>query len=150
MSETTTKTVATKMFSEDDLSAIGSFSDAMALLNDARVEVVSTDDLGDGFIVCDNKDSLVKVPFVILNVKFSEGDHGEFSILHIVTEDGRKLILTDGSTGINKQAALYAGKGRTQGILCPRGLVRSDYEYDDVDSKTGEVKKKPATTYYLS
>ncbi|HWV44407.1 MAG TPA: hypothetical protein VN039_00025 [Nitrospira sp.] len=146
MSDSVVPTVPQVILSEDDLGAVQSFADAMQLMQDARVDVVSTDDLGDGFVVLptDGKASLVGVPFIILNMRFHTGDMGEFVILHVVTEDGRKLIVNDGSTGIRDQCKGYARNNRTQGILCKRGLTRSDYTYED-----DKGKSIPATTYYL-
>lgn len=130
---------------EDTMAAIQSFSDAMQVLKDAGIEVHSTEEFGDGFKLVD-KDTLVKVPFVILGIRFADGDFDtDFAILHVVTEDGRKCIITDGSTGIRAQAKRYAERGITSGLLVPNGLVRSDYEYINEKGKS-----TPATTYYLS
>lgn len=142
--------VATPMLTKDEesLAAITSFADAMALIESAGIEIHSTEEYGDGFklLTTADKTQLVGVPFVVLGIKFAEGDYGDdFAIIHLVTEDGRKCIITDGSTGIRAQAKRYAEKGITAGLLVPRGLVQSDYTY--LNDKGVET---PATTFYLS
>ena len=143
---------------EDALAAISSFEDAMALLGDAGISVHSTEEFGDGFSVLETKDKvqLVNVPFVILGMRFSTGDNGDFVIIHLVTKDGRKLILTDGSTGIYSQAVKYNSKGISAGLYVPKGLIKSDLRYDEKSGKVvrpsepGYDEAKAATTYYLS
>lgn len=136
------------VFTDDDLGNIRSFEDAAKLFNDASVEIVSTDEFGDGFVVLptNEKNRLCNVPFFIMNTKFSDGDNGLFVTLHVVTKAGEKLIVNDGSTGIRDQMIAIVRKGRSQGLYCPRGLSESKYTYDDPN--TGE--KKNATTYYLA
>lgn len=136
------------------LGSITSFEDAIAVLKDAGIELHSTKEYGDGFELLKEKSKLVDVPFVILSMKFVDEDKSDFGdgfvILHVVTKDGTKLIVTDGSSGICKQARLYAAKGITSGLVCEAGLIRSDYDVDIPDKKTGEMVSTPATTYYLS
>lgn len=134
------------ILSEDDFAAIGSFGDALNLMADAHVEIVTTDDLGDGFVVVPTEDKarLVGVQFIIVNMRVHDGNQGEFVTLHIVTEPGEKLIVNDGSTGILAQCKRYIAAGRQRGIVCKRGLTRSDYDYLD-----DKGVKRPATTYYL-
>lgn len=139
----------------DLMRSIGSFDDALRVLEQAGIGAIDySTEFGDGFQLLKGKDekaTLVGVPFVILGIKFAEGDYmkdgkpGEFAILHVVTKDGRKCILVDGSTGICEDAKDIVKTGRTAGVLVPRGLSRSDYDY--IDDK-GE--KNPATTFYLS
>lgn len=132
------------------LAGIGSFADAMQVLSDAGINAIDySEEFGDGFTLLkgnDEKATLVGVPFVILGIKFAEGDYDtDFAILHVVTEDGRKCVVVDGSTGIRSQAHVMADKGITAGVLVKNGLTRSDYDY--IDEKG---KKTPATTFYLS
>lgn len=131
---------------EDTLRDIQSFSDALQALADAGIQVHSTEEFGDGFKVLQDKNRLVDVPFIILGFRFHDGENGEFAIAHVVTESNEKLILTDGGSGIRDQLKRYAGHGVESGLMVPRGLIRSDYKYDD--PTTGE--KRPGTTYYLS
>lgn len=135
----------TPIYDEDTLGAITSYADVMRLFNESGVAVVSTEDFGDGFKLT-NKPELVGVPFIIVDYKFASGDFGnDFAIVRLVTEDGRKCIVTDGSTGIRDQLTKYMSKGIMNGLRVPRGLVRSDYEYTD-----DKGKQIPATTFYLS
>lgn len=132
-------------FDAEALGSIKSYADAIAALNGSGVQLVTTDDLGHGFVVLDDKDRLVKQPFVILQMQFNDGDFGKFVSLYIVTDRGDKFILNDGSTGIMQQCVSYWSKGYQQGIAAPRGLARSDYEYADDKGVT-----TPAKTYYLA
>jgi len=127
------------------MQSIRSFDDAIALLESEGIEVVSSEQFGDGFSVA-NKDSLVGVPFLVLNMRWADGDHGEFVIIHTMTKTGVKSIIVDGSTGIYKQSLEYRRVGKIQGVFIREGLIRSTYDY--TDEKTGELK--PATTFYLS
>lgn len=141
--------VAVPMITNDEeaLSSIASFDDAIALLKSAGVELHDSSEFGDGFEVVD-KANLVDVPFVILGMKFAEGEFGGdgFVVIHLVTEDGRKCIITDGSTGVCKQARKYAEKGLVAGVVFRNGLIRSDYKWTD----PSDGREKPATTFYLS
>lgn len=114
------------------------------------IPVTKADDYGDGFKLMPDKDKgrLVGVPFICVNARIAQGDHGQFSILHVITYAGDKWIVTDGSSGINKQVQTH-GLGVFIGLVCENGLTVSEYEYEDVDPKTGEVKMKPAKTYYI-
>jgi hypothetical protein len=151
MSESTvakTENMLTK--DTETLASITSFQDAMQALSDAGINTVDySEEFGDGFQLMkgnDQKGTLVGVPFVILGIKFAEGDYDEsFAILHVVTEDGRKCIIVDGGSGVCAQAKAMAAKGITAGVLVKNGLTRSDYDYVDEKGKTA-----PATTFYLS
>lgn len=130
---------------DDTLASISSLDDALKVLSDAGIGATDIADLGDGFSVMD-KSEFVNVPLVVLDWKFSSGDYGdEFAIMRIVTADGRKAVLTDGSTGIRNQLASFSRHGIVGGVIVKRGLTRSDYEY--VDEKG---KRTPASTFYLS
>lgn len=139
----------TPVFTTDQLAEVKSFDDMMQLLSDTGIETTEITDFGDGFAVAESKRSLVNVPFVIMDYKFSaKGDFGEFAILRLMTKDGRKLILTDGSTGICEQTRDLARRGVIGGILCPKGLTVSEYDYKGFDSK-GNPTVTPAETFYL-
>lgn len=144
----------TSVLDETNLRDITSFEDALKAFESSGVAYEVMSDYGTGFDVLPNeaKNRLVGVPIVILEWRFTSGDHGEFVSAAIVTKHGEKLILNDGSTGIMKQlqkitrARVAAGHAAPQNALAvPGGLTRSDYPYTD---DKGEVKT--ATTYYLS
>jgi hypothetical protein len=155
MAEKTTETKAVDIpgmrspeFDADALAGITSFDDALALATEtlgADNIVRADEEIGDGFILLEKKDSLIGVPLMFLGWDFHMGDFGEFVSAKVVTKDGRKIILNDGSSGLYKQLAEYsAKKKRMGGLLVPNGLRKSDYEYED---EKGE--KRPATTYYI-
>lgn len=142
-----------RLMSDTDLASINSFTDAMNAAEGTFGAVDDFADYGSGFSVLDDKDKLVKIPFVILEFTFSQGEMGEFVSAPLVTEDGRKLILNDGSTGICKQLREVRDRRierdifPAQGALAVRnGLRVSSYKY--VDPTTG--KETPAKTYYLA
>lgn len=142
-----TDTAIAKRFDDEDLAAIGSMDDAIALLMANGLAGVTdiSDLIGDGFSLSE-KAPLVNVPFLIFDTKIVEnGDHGDFSVTRIVTSDGRKLVITDGGAGIFRQVQQMHGKGIIGGVLCKSGLNVSEYDYTDEKGKT-----TPAKTYYFA
>lgn len=152
-------TVATpvnpKGYGDDALAEMKSFEDVLATLP-ADFAEFGTDfsDYGTGFEVLDRKDPLVGVPFGIVEWRFNQGDKGEFVSAAIITEDGRKLVINDGSTGVrdqlhevtNKRAAHGVPEEARQRILkCRKGLRVSRYEYTDDKGNTSQ-----AQTFYLA
>lgn len=144
-------------FSDDVLAGIDSFDAALAALASEGVQPETMDDYGTGFKVCNDKDRLIKVPFVILSWKFNQGDFGLFVSAEIVTKHGEKFILNDGSTGIKDQLVMVEEQRRKRGhptpnagLLVEGGLTRSDYKTMIPDGKTGELVESAATTYYLA
>lgn len=137
-----------QIFTTDELADLNSFDDALKLLQSKIGEenIVSADqEIGDGFKLLDNKDQLMEVPFLAVSWDFHQGEHGEFVAVKLMTKDGAKYILNDGSTGIRDQLIAFTNKkGLQAGLFCAKGLRRSDYEYED---EKGEKKK--AKTYYL-
>lgn len=134
--------------SDESLAGLSSFADALSLIeatygNDALV--VASEVLGDGFAMLENKDKLVGELFVFISWDFHLGDHGEFVAARVMTQDGKKYIVIDGSTGICKTLSEYTEKtGKKVGMVCQKGLRRSDYTYTDENGVD-----KPATTYYI-
>lgn len=138
---------------EFTLSGIGSYEDAMRLL---EAEGVTTTIVGDGFYPLE-KDSLIGVPFVVLGGHswFSKEYNTKVCALKVATQqdvrqaDGspepvRKGLIIDGGTGIYKQAENYARAGRLAGLVCPKGLTRSEYD-TEIDGKP-----QHGVTFYLS
>ena len=137
------------LFDDDALGNITSFDDAMNALAVAPEDV---NEYGNGFDIVEDKRTLIGVPFVVLQWRFSEGDYGVFVSAAIVTEDGRKLILNDGSTGIREFLETVTRKRVASGHQYPRagltarkGLRVSDYEFIGDDGKA-----KPASTFYFA
>lgn len=141
--------VAEVKLSDDALAGLTSFNDALALIEETygkEALVIASDVLGDGFAMLTNKDKLVDEPFIFISWDFHLGDHGEFMAGRIMTQDGKKYILVDGSTGICKTMSEYTEKtGKKVGMVCLKGLRRSDYTYTDENGKD-----TPATTYYIN
>lgn len=150
----TTELARRDLLTDDDLANIVNFDDAIRALAALNLDAAdSMADYGTGFEVVD-KEKLIGIPFIILQWAFHQSDLNDdgFVAAHVVTADGRKCIITDGSTGVCAQLRTVtekrekAGKQNTHGALhVPGGLVRSDYKFTDADGK-----ERPATTYYLS
>lgn len=143
-----------RTYDDDTLRGIGDYKAALALAaQTAGTELESTTDYGNGFAVLptDEKGRLEKVPFVILEWDFHDGDKGRFVSALIVTKSGEKLILNDGSTGILRQLTRITESRVSRGVANPQasltvpgGLRRSDYTTAVNGSLTD------ATTFYLS
>jgi hypothetical protein len=144
MAKTETKPVDTLALRSKPAKEMG-FSEISKQLYEAG-DIVSAAEYGTGFEVLDKdaKGQLVGVPFIVLDWTLNEGDFGEFVSLRLVTQDNRKLIVNDGSTGIAKQIREIAEVGEQRALYVKKGLRRSDYEYTAKDGS-----KKPATTFYL-
>lgn len=101
-----------------------------------------------------DKRKLVGVGFFILDVEFRpDGDFGAYTTIRGKTMNrpgrpGYRFVLSDGSTGINKQlremAATQPDGKLNLPMPCLKGLRASDYKYQDDDGN-----EKPATTFYI-
>lgn len=132
-------------FSEETLREFSSFDDVLRASSGVVNEI--SDHLGDGFSVLEDKSDLVGVEFMVVtySVHPSESTGKDFTSLRVITRDGRKLIINDGSTGIHEQClALRKRLGNFVPLHVRHGLRVSEYDYQD-----GEVKKR-ARTFYLS
>lgn len=139
-----------------ELSNVQSFEDAVRLAQDLYGEIIPSYDLGDGFTGLDDKDELVGVPFIVMGWGLGWSDFGDderFSILRVVTQDGRKLRFSDGGSGVHRTlverfqgdpinfTALMALGGLSRGEYKPRNADGSDV----LDGKGNVVNK--AVTY---
>lgn len=148
----TTKDVVAQPISRVDLASVTTFDQAVALAESAYGEIISSEELGDGYTVVE-KSSLLNVPFLILsweegkNVKFeNDGKPAGFTIVRGVTQNNDKVLFVDGSTGIRDQLTVFQQvSGRSGGLLAKFGLRVSEYEYTDAKGK-----KIPAKTYYIA
>ena len=80
-----------------------------------------------------DKNSLVGVPFVIVEIKRRNSDKfgGEYFFCRVVTQDGREGFFTDGGVGIPETLNQFIDKtGQLGGLVCRNGLSRSSYEAD--------------------
>lgn len=109
--------------------------------------------IGSGFSLLDKagKARLVGEPLLILHVMFpqsrehrdDDGNWLHYAVAHVMTKDGRKLILIDGGSGIYQQLEEWSVRtGRQGGLYVGAGLRESTYDLPD---GTGE-----GTTYYLA
>lgn len=125
-------TALTADFDDALLRGITSFEDAVKLAADVWGGITTAGEhIGNGFSVVpkDQKSRLIGVGFVILAMKFHEGDHGEYVSMLLVTANGDRLILNDGSTGIYYQARdLVDVTGKSGGFSVSDGLRLSEYD----------------------
>lgn len=153
MTENADVTIYTN-FDDNDLRNLESFSDAMLLVQNATGEapVDAADVLGNGFEIVE-KSTLVDVPMILISWRFNVGDKGVFTSVMAMTENGRKVIFNDGSTGIRDQLNAYTSQtGKTAGLLLRHGLTVSEYPVDK-DGKPTKVREEmagTAKTYYLN
>lgn len=130
------------------LREIASFDDALRIMEEtygAGAVALASDVLGDGFGLLQEKDSLIGVPCAFISWTESLGDFGPFIAARVVTQDGRKVVITDGSEGIFRQLSTFTQeKGRAGGLVAKHGLRRSDYTYTDEKGQ-----ERPAKTYYV-
>jgi len=99
------------------------------------------------------KDDLVGVPFVITDVRFywSKEYDNPVAAICLLTQDNRKLVFNDGSTGVFEQIKqTVLTTKRKAGILCKNGLRKSEYEVEVFDAFKDETKTIKAATFYLS
>jgi hypothetical protein len=142
-------------FDVTTLRNLESFDDAVALLTDTYGELQdATKVIGSGFSLTDTngKYRLIGEPFVIIRMTFpqstehKDADTGEwlhYAVLHIMTRDGRKLIITDGGVGIYRQCEEWAVReSRHGGLYVPGGLRVSEYDLPDGSGQ--------GMTYYLA
>lgn len=144
--------VGAKKLSANAFTEVETWDDALALAQNTFGHLVSAEEAGDGTELIDKND-LVGVPFLIVNVSFSrsEFDDGRFyATARGITKDNRKFVVSDGSVGFCMQLAYLADKfNRRGGFLISKGLTRSDYSPTIVDPVTGKEKTLKATTFYL-
>lgn len=139
-------------YSNEDLRALVSFDDALALMRDMGVDVEDVADaIGDGFALLktEEKNRLVDVPLLFLTWSFAEGDQGEYVVARVLAQEQHgmaKYVITDGSVGVYQDLLSYtrAREGKIGGLRAMKGLSRSDYKVE-IDGKL-----QPATTYYIN
>jgi hypothetical protein len=140
------KAISTMNVSTDNLRELNSFDDVATLFDGAVTAV--PDILGDGFTLIENKKQLVGIEFIVVNHRFVKGDHGDggYSIVHVMTRDGRKVLFLDGGSGIHAQFTELHTRGMLgqSALHVPGGLRESNYE-TMIDGKM-----QAATTFYLS
>lgn len=130
-----------RIITNDNLRDIKSMEDAIALL-DGQVDN-SADVIGTGADILSgaDKDKLLGIPFLAISWSFNLGDFGPFVSINVITDKGDKYVINDGSTGIRDQLVAFTDQsGRQTGLLCRKGLRKSEY-----DNEHGH-----GVTYYIS
>lgn len=149
--------IAKPTFAADDLRNIESFDDALKLMQAAGVEIEDASDaIGDGFVLVDDKSTLVGIPLVFLTWSESTGEQGDYTVARVVAKMANgtvgKFVVVDGSsTGIHEQLKQYSASrgGKVGGLTTFGGLRKSDYEVELPNEKTGVLEKRKATTFYI-
>lgn len=134
-------------FEEHQLRDLTQMSDVLAIAGGNVANI--SDVLGNGFAVLEDKTRLLDTEFVVVRYGEHKSDKGsgKFATMHVITRDGNKFVVNDGSTGIMAQLAeIKKEYGRVCPLYVPRGLRVSEYEIED--EKTGEMKR--AKTFYLN
>lgn len=115
---------------DSELRSIGSFEDALALAEQVHGSILDiAEELGTGFAVLEDKARLENKEFVLVHWRFNAGEFGSgFVSAGVVTREGGKYIINDGSTGIYQQLlTLSQNTQRFGGVLVPTGLRQSTY-----------------------
>ena len=146
------------VFQDEDLKSITNLDDAFRVMQESGIVAESFADYGTGFEILDKdeKGQLIKKPFMIVEWRFTKSEYKkdtEFVSALVVTKDGGKYILNDGSTGIAQQlrnvtdSRLRQGKPNPQtGLLVEKGLRVSEYPNPAPDAAEGSMSR----TYYLA
>jgi len=151
------KAVAIRELTNDELLSIGTFEDALALVQETYGDVLAADEvIGNGFKLLKNKDLLVGVAFVALKWKFLPGDFGrDYTNILLVTEGGDRYLMNDGGAGITRELQEFSARtDRMGGVVFRNGLTSSTYDFCGECRSTecdepGTHKMTPATTHYL-
>lgn len=146
--------VITDVYDIPTLQNLQSFDDAVELLTRQYGTIEDANRvIGSGFSLLDGhgKARLIGEPFLVVHAMFPEssdyknadGSAAHYAVAHIITKDGRKLILTDGGVGVYQQLEEWCLRsGRFGGLMVAGGLRESTYDLPD---GSGE-----GTTYYLA
>lgn len=146
-------------FAPEDLRSLATLEDAVRLIEREFGGVAdATTEIGDGFTMLEEKDKLLNVPMVVMQWVFATGDYTrdgertEYVIARILTEHAEKFIVTDGGTGICAQLREYEARtGRTGGLMCGRGLRKSEYDtVDGVPTTDKSIANGRGETFYLN
>lgn len=141
------KEVAIPTMDKDALAGINDFESAIAAVReqfpDARI--ATADELGDGFSLLKDKDTILGLPTMFVTWVFSMGDFGEFVSARVIVKypganNFVKYVINDGSTGVYEMLKGLTDKDPDAKLLyAEKGLRKSDYIGPE----------GPATTYYI-
>lgn len=136
----------------DELVDLGSFEEAVALLNSHGVDIVGSHGIeefvGDGFDFVD-KSALVNIPFVILKYVHRMSPTYDVPMLQVwaMTATNRRVKFVDFGAGFREELSTYEKRsGRSAvGVVLENGLVANSYDTTDAAGK--DIK---ATTYRIN
>jgi hypothetical protein len=102
-----------------------------------------------------DKESLIDIPMVVLDYKFTPGKFGEdFVSVVAITENDKRVVFNDGGTGVRAQFEHMATQNpRRFGIHLPNGLRKSTYPIDKDGSPVpygSPDAAAEASTYYVA
>lgn len=141
---------------KDDLDAITSMDDALAILAAHGVTPVDAAEILADEYAPIAKDALVNVPFMVLDSKTSWGDYGPFVTCRVILMNGKRFRFSDGSTGIYEQMRMLENKygmKNAVGLRCMKGLSKSTYTRRDDDGEPIVNEKgveEKGTTFYFN
>lgn len=132
-----------------DWGMVTSWDDVLKHFAPAGGLVDAAEAFGDGSELIDDKELLIGKAFVVLEWRYimDEESGREYANILVMLRDGNvKLRFNDGSTGVYAQCKDHEEKyGKTGGILCRKGLRKSEYTKELLDGS-----RTKATTYYFS
>lgn len=159
----TQEIVKSARLSDEALSELKTHEDALRMLQEAGA--VAEDfaaDYGSGFDQVE-KSTLVGVPLFIVEWRDVKSDKvvsgGEFVVVFAITQDDKKVMFIDGSSGIYEQlkhvTEMRERKGEIpadqirRALIIKKGLRVSNYVTQVADGK-GVMRDTNASTYYLA
>lgn len=120
------------------------FEDAIRLGMEHGI-VVSSEEMGDGFMPIPDVDMLIGLPFVIVDWHYGKNKkYGtDFIIIRLITKHNEKYMMIEGSTGIMRQLQMYEqlAEQKIGTYRCMKGLSKSEYFYST------ELKQVVPETY---
>ena len=144
-------------FSVEQLGEIANGQSAIELLASVGVVPESVSEYGHGFVLTDKAELVTRGKLLLIQWRFSTGDHGDMVTVFAMTEHGDKVMFVDGSTGVFRQLQTITDKrSESRPDTATMGLVaslnpRTYQRKDDADRPMTDDKGRPlmATTYYL-
>lgn len=149
------------------LKDLKNWEDVRAYFADQGITVSAGEEVSDGYerVAESDKRKFVGTPFIIIDFVPLEGDQGPYATIRLMTAEGGRYRMADGSAGIYTQLMDIAEQRRaaghpapTQAIAVKGGLRVSEYyihkETQMVIPRTAiadvpEDKRQLGRTYYL-
>lgn len=133
-----------------DWARVTTFDDAIATLRASGIDVTPISDFGEGFILLPTKDkaTLKGVDFLIIDggIRIDAKTGREYLSFRLITRDGRKFVVNDGSVGLCAQGRrILAARHSLTNVSVMGGFTGG--EYDTVDANGNPTV---ASTFYFS